>query len=38
LRPGAVREHPKQLIEWPQFRPGMFPFQDSKSLAEREVF
>ncbi len=38
LRPEAAREHPKQLIEWPQFWPGMFAFQDGKLLPESEVF
>jgi len=38
LRPEAAREHPKQLIEWPQLRPRMFAFQDGKLLPESEVF
>jgi hypothetical protein len=38
LRPGAARQHPKQLIEWPQSWPGMFAFQDGELLPESEVF
>ena len=38
LRPEAERQHPKQLIEWPQSWPGMFAFQDGKLLSESEVF
>jgi hypothetical protein len=36
-RPEAARQHPKQLIEWPQPGPGMFAFEHGELLAKGEV-